>query len=111
MVPARRCSRLPAPDLHDASMSETVRALPEQPRLRRVARADGRIEPLERPAAAIAGAVRVAIPKGAVKDAVSGTWLGHALDPLLTDIPLGSWTSSLRIDLLGGCGAARRRGG
>jgi nitrite reductase/ring-hydroxylating ferredoxin subunit/uncharacterized membrane protein len=37
-----------------------------------------------------------------VKDALSGTPLGHALHPLLTDLPIGTWTSSLLLDLLGG---------
>ena len=33
---------------------------------------------------------------------LSGTWLGHPLHPLLTDVVLGSWTSSLVLDLVGG---------
>jgi nitrite reductase/ring-hydroxylating ferredoxin subunit/uncharacterized membrane protein len=37
-----------------------------------------------------------------LKDIVSGTWLGHSLHPLLTDVPIGTWTSSLLLDLLGG---------
>jgi nitrite reductase/ring-hydroxylating ferredoxin subunit/uncharacterized membrane protein len=39
---------------------------------------------------------------GKVKDVVSGTWLGHPVHPLLTDLPIGFWTGSLIIDLLGG---------
>jgi nitrite reductase/ring-hydroxylating ferredoxin subunit/uncharacterized membrane protein len=54
----------------------------------------------------LSGAVRAVLPAGPVKDALSGTWLGHALHPLLTDVPIGCWTSSLMLDLLGG-----RRGG
>ena len=34
-------------------------------------------------AQAVAGAVRGLVPHGPVKDALSGTWLGHALHPLL----------------------------
>jgi uncharacterized membrane protein len=31
-----------------------------------------------------------------------GTWLGHALHPILTDVPIGFWASALTLDLLGG---------
>ncbi|MGI8803199.1 MAG: Rieske 2Fe-2S domain-containing protein [Solirubrobacteraceae bacterium] len=50
----------------------------------------------------LSAAVRRALPAGPVKDALSGTWLGHALHPLLTDVPIGAWTSSLALDFLGG---------
>jgi uncharacterized membrane protein len=46
--------------------------------------------------------VRRLVPGGAVKDAVSGTWLGHPLHPILTDIPIGVWTSSVLLDWTGG---------
>src|SRR5215212_3426825 len=46
--------------------------------------------------------VRNVIPHGPVKDALSGTWLGHALHPLLTDVVIGSFTSATLLDLLGG---------
>jgi len=39
---------------------------------------------------------------GALKDAISGTWLGHALHPLLTDVVIGSFVSASLLDLLGG---------
>lgn len=35
-------------------------------------------------------------------DALQGMWLGHALHPILTFLPLGSWTSATLLDLLGG---------
>lgn len=57
---------------------------------------------LDGPADALMGAVSRAIPAGAVKDAVSGTWLGHALHPVLTDLPIGFWTSAWMLDLIGG---------
>ncbi len=50
----------------------------------------------------LAAAVRRALPAGPVKDALSGTWLGHALHPLLTDLTLGAWVSSVILDLTGG---------
>jgi uncharacterized membrane protein len=34
-------------------------------------------------------------------DALRGTWLGHALHPLMTDLPIGFWTSALVLDLAG----------
>ena len=34
--------------------------------------------------------------------ALHGHWLGHAVHPLMTDLPIGTWTSSALLDLLGG---------
>jgi nitrite reductase/ring-hydroxylating ferredoxin subunit/uncharacterized membrane protein len=39
---------------------------------------------------------------GAVKDLFSGTWLGHPVHPVLTDLPIGAWTSAMALDFLGG---------
>jgi nitrite reductase/ring-hydroxylating ferredoxin subunit len=51
-------------------------------------------------------AVRAVIPnRSKAKDALSGTWLGHPVHPPLTDLVVGSWTSALLLDLLGGEGA------
>ncbi len=36
------------------------------------------------------------------RDALHGKWLGHALHPVLTDLPIGFWTSAVVLDLLGG---------
>src|SRR5918998_4186919 len=59
-------------------------------------------EVLDGPGEKLGKAVRDAIAPGAVKDALSGTWLGHALHPLLTDIVVGSLTSATLLDVLGG---------
>src|ERR687886_747249 len=56
---------------------------------------DGVAEPL-------AKQVRNLLPAGPVKDALSGTWLGHAVHPLLQLLPLGTWTSAVVLDLIGG---------
>jgi nitrite reductase/ring-hydroxylating ferredoxin subunit len=40
--------------------------------------------------------------KEPVKDAVSGTWLGHAVHPMLTDVVIGSFASATMLDLLKG---------
>src|SRR3982751_6014035 len=57
---------------------------------------------LDGPAKAVAKKAREVIPRGPVKDALSGTWLGHPLHPPLTDVVIGSFTSVLVLDLLGG---------
>jgi nitrite reductase/ring-hydroxylating ferredoxin subunit len=57
---------------------------------------------LDGPAKFIGKNVRNAIPHGPVKDALSGTWLGHALHPMLTDVVIGSFTSAMLLDWLGG---------
>lgn len=49
------------------------------------------------------------IPGGALKDALSGTWLGHPLHPLLVGLPIGSWVAAGVLDLtLSDRKAARR---
>jgi nitrite reductase/ring-hydroxylating ferredoxin subunit/uncharacterized membrane protein len=40
--------------------------------------------------------------KRPLKDLLSGTPLGHALHPVLSDVPIGTWTSALVLDLVGG---------
>jgi nitrite reductase/ring-hydroxylating ferredoxin subunit/uncharacterized membrane protein len=74
----------------------------EKPVLHRLAEQVGETAALDAPAEAVAKRVRQAIPKGPVKDALSGTPLGHAAHPLLTDVPIGTWTSAVLLDLVGG---------
>lgn len=47
---------------------------------------------------------RVAEPvgRGRQGDLLRGSWLGHALHPMLTDLPVGFWTSAWMLDLVGG---------
>lgn len=33
------------------------------------------------------------------KNALHGVWLGHPLHPVLTDVPLGAWTTALALDV------------
>ncbi len=35
-----------------------------------------------------------------IENALHGVWLGHALHPVLTDIPVGAWTVALLLDLV-----------
>jgi uncharacterized membrane protein len=60
------------------------------------------VQALDRPAQLAAGRVRRLIPNGAAKDILSGAWLGHALHPIMTDIPIGVWTSAVLLDWTGG---------
>ena len=64
---------------------------------------------LDGPAKAIGKRVRGTLSPGAVKDALSGTWLGHAVHPLLTDVVIGSFTSATLLDLVGGDESGRAR--
>ncbi len=75
---------------------------PTRPALHWLAERVGALEQLDGAAERLSTAVRGVIGSGPVKDALSGTWLGHALHPLLTDVPIGSWTSATILDLLGG---------
>ena len=80
--------------------------MPEQPaappKLHAFAETIGRLEALDEPAEKIAKQVRGTLSPGPLKDALSGSWLGHPAHPLLTDVVIGSWTSALLLDLIGG---------
>jgi uncharacterized membrane protein len=60
------------------------------------------VEALDGPAAVAGRTVRGLIPDGARKDVLSGAWLGHALHPIMSDIPIGTWTSAVLLDWTGG---------
>src|SRR5919206_4376193 len=55
---------------------------------------------LDAPGKAVGKAVRNALSQGAVKDALSGTWLGHAVHPPLTDVVIGSFLGASLLDVL-----------
>jgi uncharacterized membrane protein len=50
---------------------------------------------------------RVTAPFGRqpARAALGGDWMGHALHPSLTDLPLGLWTATTVLDLFGGSAA------
>jgi nitrite reductase/ring-hydroxylating ferredoxin subunit/uncharacterized membrane protein len=75
---------------------------PSKPALHEAAEQIGKVEALDQPAKKLGKVVRSALGPGKLKDALSGTFLGHALHPLLTDIPIGTWTSAIVLDLTGG---------
>lgn len=54
---------------------------------------------------AVAGLGQVAdavVRPGAVEDVLTGKVIGHAAHPFLTDLPIGFWTSTSVLDLIGG---------
>ena len=63
----------------------------------------GTVDALDAPARFLAKQVRGLLDKQpAVKDALSGTWVGHSLHPLMQLAPLGTWMSAVLLDLTGG---------
>jgi len=50
----------------------------------------------------VAGVLDRVIPRGRVRDLLSGTALGHPAHPALVLLPLGSWASAAVLDLVGG---------
>jgi nitrite reductase/ring-hydroxylating ferredoxin subunit len=68
----------------------------------RVVRGVEHARALDEPGAALGKAVRGVIGPGKLKETLAGTWLGHALHPLLTDVVIGSLISATMLDVLGG---------
>jgi nitrite reductase/ring-hydroxylating ferredoxin subunit len=62
----------------------------------------GANEGLDPPAEKLREIAQLAIRPGRLRDVLSGTFLGHALHPLMTDLPIGAWTSALLLDLAPG---------
>jgi nitrite reductase/ring-hydroxylating ferredoxin subunit/uncharacterized membrane protein len=60
------------------------------------------LEAVDAPAKAVAKFVRSAKAPAKVNEALSGTWLGHPVHPLLIVVPMGSWISAVVLDWLGG---------
>jgi nitrite reductase/ring-hydroxylating ferredoxin subunit/uncharacterized membrane protein len=61
--------------------------------------ADARLDRVASPLAKLASGLT---RRDEVKRALSGGWLGHRLHPMLTDVPIGAWTSASLLDLFGG---------
>jgi uncharacterized membrane protein len=62
--------------------------------------------PLDPVAGAARRLVHAAIQPQRLRDALHGVWLGHPLHPVLTDIPIGTWTAAAVLDLVPGTGPA-----
>lgn len=51
---------------------------------------------------AVSAVANTILPRGPVKDALHGTWLGHQLHPMLIAGPIGLWSSAVLLDLTAG---------
>jgi uncharacterized membrane protein len=61
-----------------------------------------RAQALDGTAGRIRRVVENVVPEGPARGFLAGSWMGHALHPLLTDVPIGTWTSSILLDFGGG---------
>jgi nitrite reductase/ring-hydroxylating ferredoxin subunit/uncharacterized membrane protein len=61
-----------------------------------------RAEALDAVADVVQRNVHAVVKPGQVKDAVSGSWLGHPVHPVLVIGPIGLWYGATYLDLLGG---------
>jgi nitrite reductase/ring-hydroxylating ferredoxin subunit/uncharacterized membrane protein len=55
---------------------------------------------LDQPARELARVVGAATRPRVVKNALSGTWLGHRFHPLMVPLPIGFWSGALLFDLI-----------
>jgi nitrite reductase/ring-hydroxylating ferredoxin subunit/uncharacterized membrane protein len=62
------------------------------------------LDRLSRPLANLTGQ---ATRPDSVKNALSGTWLGHQLHPVLTDLPIGAWVMAAALDWTTGRSGAK----
>jgi nitrite reductase/ring-hydroxylating ferredoxin subunit len=60
------------------------------------------LDALDAPASKIGKFARDLFKPRPVKDVLSGSWLGHPLHPVLTDVAIGTFTSAVLLDWLGG---------
>jgi nitrite reductase/ring-hydroxylating ferredoxin subunit/uncharacterized membrane protein len=70
--------------------------------LETAAREVGSMEVIDTVARPVQDAVKARLGDGPARDALTGRWLGHAVHPVLTDLPIGFWTSAFTLDLIGG---------
>lgn len=75
-------------------------------RLHRLLRAVERSPALDGPAGRLAGAVSTGLARPGARDLLTGTWLGHAVHPVLTDFADGAWMAGSFLDVFGPAGAA-----
>jgi nitrite reductase/ring-hydroxylating ferredoxin subunit len=59
-------------------------------------------EALDKVAQPVAGLVGRLVKPRPVRNILSGTYLGHPLHPLMTDLPIGAWTMATLLDTVGG---------
>jgi len=61
-----------------------------------------RAESLDPASEKVAEIAEKAVPTGTVREFLAGTWLGHPLHPVLTDVPIGAWVAAGFLDVFGG---------
>lgn len=69
---------------------------------RKVIRRLERAESLDKVSKPLAGMVSRAVRPRLVRNLLSGTYLGHPLHPVFTDLPIGAWGMSVLLDTAGG---------
>jgi nitrite reductase/ring-hydroxylating ferredoxin subunit len=69
---------------------------------RRLTRTLAELDALDPVAGKLGEVVRSVLGPQPVKDVLGGSWLGHPLHPVLTDVTIGTYTSALLLDWLGG---------
>lgn len=55
----------------------------------------------------LSGLVLKVTKRKTIKNLLSGTWLGHTLHPMLTDVPIGFWSAAMLLDVTAGERGAR----
>lgn len=71
----------------------------------------GQAKGLDRIADRVTALVQAVTRPRGIKNVLSGSWLGHQLHPVLTDLPIGAWCAAAVLDLTAGdegAAAARR---
>ena len=62
----------------------------------------GELGPIDGVAKPLGKKIRSLTSPKPISEALSGTWLGHPVHPMLIAVPMGSWISAVLIDWLGG---------
>jgi nitrite reductase/ring-hydroxylating ferredoxin subunit/uncharacterized membrane protein len=62
---------------------------------------------LDKLAAPLTALVGRAVRSQPINNLLSGTYLGHPLHPMLTDLPIGAWSMSVLLDTAGGADARK----
>jgi uncharacterized membrane protein len=74
----------------------------ERPALAAFAHRLEEVQGLDALATALEPVARVLVAEPRRRAVLQGAWLGHAAHPMLTDLPIGFWTCSGVLDLVGG---------
>src|SRR4051794_4753362 len=93
----------------DARQQEDFRGGPMPTATAQMENVVDRIEnagPLDPVVKALRLVMKAAIRPQRVRDVLHGVWLGHPLHPVLTDVPIGVWSSAAILDLVPGTGPA-----